>query len=91
MLIELLLLPHCAFAEDARALLVRCLADAGLTTPVVERVGDYPSPTVLIDGVDVMTGAVTLPAVQACRLDRPTAQRVLAALQGRAVDAEDLP
>lgn len=52
--------------------------------PVVERVGEYPSPTVLVNGVDVMTGATGTPTTQACRLDQPTPQRVLAALRGQA-------
>ena len=65
-------------------MLARCLAEAGLAVPVVERVGDYPSPTVLVNGVDVMTGAAGTPTTRACRLDRPTPQRVLAALRSQA-------
>jgi hypothetical protein len=84
MLVELLLVPHCPHAEHARAVLARCLAEAGLAAPVMERVGDYPSPTVLVNGVDVMTGAAGAPSSQACRLDRPTPQKVLAALRGQA-------
>jgi hypothetical protein len=84
MLVELLLVPDCPHAESARAVLARCLAEAGLAVPVVERVGDYPSPTVLVNGVDVMTGVAGTPTMQACRLDRPTPQKLLAALRGQA-------
>ena len=84
MLVELLLVPDCPYAESARAMLAGCLAEAGLAVPVVERVGDYPSPTVLINGVDVMTGAAGTPTTQACRLDRPTSQKLLAVLRGQA-------
>lgn len=84
MLVELLLAPQCPHADSARTMLARCLAEAGLTVPVVERVGDYPSPTVLVNGVDIMTGSAETPHAQACRLDRPTPQRVLAALRSQA-------
>jgi hypothetical protein len=84
MLVELLLVPQCPYTEDARAMLARCLAEVGLAVPVVERVGEYPSPTVLVNGVDVMTGAAGIPTTGACRLDRPTAKNVLAVLRGQA-------
>ena len=47
-------------------------------TAVLERVGDYPSPSVLINGVDVLGGAAGDPA--ACRLDLPTREHIRAAL-----------
>jgi len=87
MLVELLLVPQCRYAEHTRAVLLRCLTDAGLAVPVVERVGDYPSPTVLVNGVDVTTGAAGVRNVPACRLDLPTPQQVLAALQAQAATA----
>nr|WP_238328810.1 alkylmercury lyase [Mycobacterium avium] len=63
----------------ARRLLVDCLSEVGFSERVVERVGAYPSPTVLVDGVDVMTPGAPLIA-NACRLDLPIRERVLAAL-----------
>jgi hypothetical protein len=84
MLVELLLVPDCPHGEEARAVLAWCLAEVGLALPVVERIGDYPSPTVLVDGVDVMTGRVGTQDTGACRLDRPTPRKVLAALRGEA-------
>jgi alkylmercury lyase len=58
-----------------------CLTELGLDTTVIERVGRYRSPTVLVDGVDVMgpAGADGVDGV-ACRLDLPSRDRVLAAL-----------
>jgi hypothetical protein len=81
--VELWLAPDCPHAATARSVLDGCLDRLGLTVAVVERVGDYPSPTVLVDGVDVMTDAPGLPRMQACRLDVPTPARVLAALRDR--------
>jgi hypothetical protein len=81
--IELLLSPHCPNAAAARSLLAACLVRSGLDIEVQERVGDYPSPTILVDGVDVMTARPGAPARQACRLDVPTAEAVLAALRSR--------
>ncbi len=89
--VELLLAPDCPNAPAARAVLTQCLHRLGLAIRVRERVGDYPSPTILVDGVDVMTstgGAPPLPAPKpapapACRLDVPTESRILAALRGR--------
>jgi hypothetical protein len=36
---------------------------------VIRPVGSYPSPTVLVDDVDVMTGSARFEGVSACRLD----------------------
>jgi hypothetical protein len=81
MRVELLLAPDCPHAELARTVLDGCLAQLGLTLAVHERVGDYPSPTVLVEGVDVMNDTPGTPRGQACRLDVPTTPRVLAALR----------
>ena len=81
--VELLLAPRCPNAAAARAVLAACLRRLGLDLPVRERVGDYPSPTILVDGVDVMTAQRAAPSWPACRLDVPTAARILLALRGR--------
>lgn len=83
MRVELLLAPECPLADAARSVVERCIEQLGLATQVMERVGEYPSPTILVDGVDVMTGTAGTPRAQACRLDVPTEPRVLAALLGR--------
>jgi hypothetical protein len=46
---------------------------------VEENVGDYPSPTILVDGVDVM-GSTEFSG-QACRVDVPMEERLMAALR----------
>jgi hypothetical protein len=80
--VELLVSPGCPNASAARAALAECQHRLGLTIQVWERVGDYPSPTVLVNGIDVMTNIEGTPRIQACRLDVPTAEKVLAALRG---------
>ncbi|WP_409465296.1 alkylmercury lyase [Amycolatopsis sp. GA6-003] len=84
--VDLLTAPDCPNAEAARALVAECLAASGLEAAVVERVGRYRSPTILVDGVDVMGTAESV-AGAACRLDVPTRERVLAALSAAAVEA----
>jgi hypothetical protein len=81
MRIELLTSPGCPHADAARRVLTDCLATMGIDVPVIDRVGSYPSPTVLVDGVDVMRGEAGAPIGDACRLDVPTSQRVLDALR----------
>jgi hypothetical protein len=56
MTVELLLAPECPNAPAARAMLRACLDRLGLDLRVRERVGEFASPTILVSGVDVMTG-----------------------------------
>jgi len=77
MRIEIFRSPGCPNAAAAKSVVVDCLAAAGIDVPVIERVGCYPSPTVLIDGVDVMRPDGKLSEGAACRLDLPTEQRIL--------------
>ena len=80
MLVELRSVPDCPNLAPVREALCASLADLGLPKQVVELVGDYPSPSVLVNGVDVMRpGAGDESA--SCRLDLPTAARIRAALQ----------
>ena len=80
MRVELLHYECCPLAPAALQLVRECLVALGISVPVLVRVGDYPSPTVLVDGVDVMDPAAKLSQVRACRIDVPTRERVLAAL-----------
>lgn len=82
--IELLTSPGCPNAETTRSMLKDCLSTLGVDVPVIDRVGRYPSPTVLVDGVDVMPPAAEAPSGDACRLDLPTPQHVLDALRTHA-------
>ncbi|WP_199178165.1 organomercurial lyase MerB [Mycobacterium hubeiense] len=81
MRIELLASPGCPHAAAAKEIVADCLATLGIDEPIVERVGRYPSPTVLVDGVDVMRLGRATPTGDACRLDLPTRERVLNALR----------
>jgi hypothetical protein len=83
--VELRSVPDCPNLAPARQALHAALADLGLPAVVTEVVGDYPSPSILINGVDVMGGSGDGPA--ACRLDLPTGERIRAALR-RAMGAE---
>ena len=79
MKIELLHVPGCANLDYARQLLRSTLSELGLDEQIEEEEGAYPSPTILIDGTDIMgrpdaTGA-------SCRLDLPMRERLGGALQ----------
>ena len=82
--VELRGVSNCPNLPATRELLLACIAELEQPVTVIERVGDYPSPTVLIDGVDV-TGAAATEGVGSCRLDLPTADQIRTALRN-AVD-----
>lgn len=79
MKIELLHVASCPHLEEARQILRSCISELGIDATIEERQGPFPSPTILIDGVDVMGEPEAQGAM--CRLDRPDAQRVMAALR----------
>jgi hypothetical protein len=83
MKIQLLHVPGCDNLENARELLHSTLSELGLDDRIEEEAGAYPSPTILIDGSDVMGRPdATGPS---CRLDVPTRERLVAALQAASV------
>jgi hypothetical protein len=57
------------------------MAEIGTNERVNVLVGDYPSPTLLIDGIDVASG-MPLRDGASCRLDLPTRTQILDALTG---------
>ncbi|OBH16626.1 hypothetical protein [Mycolicibacter sinensis] len=83
MRIELLSSPGCPNLAAARELLADCLVVLGIDTAIVERVGPFPSPSILIDGTDVMRPNRP-PAGDFCRLDLPNRDVLLAALRREA-------
>jgi hypothetical protein len=90
MRVELLHHAGCPRAAAAHQLVRQCLSALGLPDPVLVQVGDYPSPTVLINGTDVMRPEAELSEASACRIDVPTRERVLAALNANlAAEAQD--
>jgi hypothetical protein len=78
--IELLYVPGCPSLSSLRATVEHCLREAGVDAVVHECEGAFASPTLLIDGVDVVTGT---PAQTpgSCRLDLPSRELILAALK----------
>jgi Alkylmercury lyase len=79
-IVELRSVPDCPNLAPIREALHAALADLGLAPDVIEVFGDYPSPSVLVNGVDVM-GGIAGGGSAACRLDLPTPERIRAALQ----------
>jgi hypothetical protein len=77
--IELWHVPDCPLVDRVRATLHECLAQTGIDVPVHERQGPYPSPTLVINGVDVATGTPPGDGM-CCRLDLPTRDQIHTAL-----------
>jgi hypothetical protein len=78
--LELWHVPDCPLVDQVRATLQECLRAADIDVPVHERQGDYPSPTLVINGTDVVTGTAPTDGV-CCRLDLPTHTQIHAALE----------
>jgi hypothetical protein len=68
----------CPHAAAVLALVERCIAQLGLDVEPELREGAYPSPSVVVNGIDVMGAPSTVGA--ACRLELPSEERVIAAL-----------
>jgi glutaredoxin len=81
MKIELLHVSDCPHVDAARALLHECLTELQLDVAIEDKEGAYPSPTIIVNGVDVMGAPAFMAA--ACRLDVPTKTSLLAALQNK--------
>jgi hypothetical protein len=81
MRVELLYHAGCRSAPAALQLVRECLITLGLPDPVLVRVGDYLSPTVLVSGTDIMRPGTRLSEGSACRIDVPTRERMLVALR----------
>ncbi|WP_043736807.1 MULTISPECIES: hypothetical protein [Nocardia] len=76
--IEVLTVPNCPNAPATIELLRTCLHRLHLNIPIQQRIGEYPSPTILIDGVDLMGTPPS--ATPTCRLDLPTKEQIMTAL-----------
>jgi hypothetical protein len=79
--VQILHVPDCPLVERLRLLLEECMAEIGTNERMNVLVGDYPSPTLLIDGIDVASG-MPLRDGASCRLDLPTRTQILDALTG---------
>lgn len=78
--VQLLHVPGCPHVDAARRLLSSCMQELGVAASIQEREGAFPSPSILVNGVDAMGAPASAEAH--CRLDTPTRDRVLAALRG---------
>ncbi len=79
MTVEFLFFDGCPNVPRARQVLAQAIAKLGHAVSVRELDGDHPSPSIRVDGVDVMGEAPV--SGRACRLDVPTEERVLDALR----------
>lgn len=83
--VQLLCIPDCPLVEHVRSCLKSGLTQTGVHAVVEELVGDYASPTLLVNGFDV-TGHPRPPEGQtACRADLPTEEQILVVLRGLSV------
>lgn len=78
--IELLHVAGCPNVDAARELLRACLAELDLAVNVIAVEGNFPSPTIRVNGRDIM-GAAPDYTHAFCRLDVPTRERLVAALE----------
>lgn len=70
--------PECAHLDRVQSMIKQALTTTGTIGTIEEVVGDFASPTVLIDRVDVTGRSVDAGA--SCRLGLPTVGQVIAAL-----------
>ena len=82
-MIQILYVDGCPNLDQVREMVSRCLAMTGLSgsVKVEEIVGEFPSPTVLVDGIDITGGE--LPPQSSCRVEVATEAQLIAALQNR--------
>ncbi|MGH3446238.1 MAG: hypothetical protein ACRDQA_00825 [Nocardioidaceae bacterium] len=83
MKIQLLHVADCPSTPGVLDTLRGCLQDMGVSATIEESEGAYPSPTLLIDGIDVVTGQ---PPQQGacCRLDLPSPAHIHSAVRASA-------
>jgi hypothetical protein len=79
--VQLLSVPGCPLVERARAALQCALAASRIHARVEELIGPHPSPTILIDGHDVVTGGRPTTTEACCRLELPTPAQIVARLR----------
>lgn len=84
--IQLLHVSDCQRVDRVRAALKSILAKTGARITFEDIEGPYPSPTLLIDGIDV-TGRRRDPG-PSCRLDLPTEDDIVAALRASPLKEE---
>lgn len=76
--IQILQVPDCPLVDRLIDDVENCLAEMAIGEPVEIVVGDYPSPTLVIDGADASTGR-PVEGQPRCRLDLPSRDQIRAA------------
>ena len=71
--------PGCPLVSQLRADVEIALVSAGAKAVIEEIEGSYPSPTLLIDGMDVTGRALS--SVPGCRLDLPAREQIVVAIR----------
>lgn len=78
--VQILHVPDCPLVDRLRAEVESCLAEVAPLVGVELVEGDHPSPTLVVDGIDVATGA-PVSGEPRCRLDLPTPEQIREALR----------
>ncbi|MFD2794506.1 alkylmercury lyase [Promicromonospora vindobonensis] len=78
--VQVLQVPGCPLVDRLLALVEECRVQSGIDLDVQVLTGQYPSPTLVVEGLDVATGQAVMSAT-CCRLDLPTRAQVLGALR----------
>ena len=81
--VRILHVPDCPLVERLRGEVESALAEVAPDCKLSLVEGDYPSPTLLVDGMDVTTGA-PVSGEPRCRLDLPTSRQIRHALSALA-------
>lgn len=77
--VQILHVPDCPLVDQLRAEVASTLEQVAPHLELCLLVGDYPSPTLVVDGLDVTTGA-PVSGEPRCRLDLPTPEQIHQAL-----------
>lgn len=77
--VVILHVPDCPLLERLLVQTHECLTEIGVDARVELLEGEYPSPTLLVDGIDVATGKPPS-GEPCCRLDLPTREKIRAAI-----------
>lgn len=70
--IQILQVPDCPLVGRLIDDVETCLAEMGISEPVQIVVGDYPPPTLVVDGIDVSTGRPVEGDPRCRRIFQPT-------------------
>jgi hypothetical protein len=87
--IQLLHVPDCPNLDELRRRVESTLAKLGVSAAIDQVEGAYPSPTLIVNGVDVTGRPVG--SDPSCRLDVPTDDQIITAIRRAAGPVKDIP